>query len=350
MKVAVYAIAKNESKHVARWLTSSLKADYHLIADTGSTDDTVAIAKSLGINVIEIKVEPWRFDTARNLSLDALPDDIDYCIALDMDEVLTPGWREQLEIAHSEGIERPQYRFITSWDEKGKPLTELDGFRIHKRHGMTWVHPIHEVLRCVEGEDKHKVYPFEIHHLPDHSKPRDYLKQLEAAVKEEPNSRNLYYLAREYFGHSKLDKAQKVIKRYLKVSEFAAEKSYALRMLAKCEAHKQEHWLLESLEVYPSRESVLALANYYYTQQRWAECNYVAKRALSFKERSTEFLSENWAWGHMGYDLVAVSAWKLGNYQEAFEYGQQAVQISPDDDILKNNLKSYQEKINAEPK
>jgi len=54
-----------------------------------------------------------------------------------MDEVLTPGWREQLEIAHSEGIERPQYRFITSWDEKGKPLTEFDGFRIHKRHGMT---------------------------------------------------------------------------------------------------------------------------------------------------------------------------------------------------------------------
>lgn len=347
MKVAVYAIAKNESKHVARWLTSSLKADYHLIADTGSTDETVAIANSLGINVIEIKVEPWRFDTARNLSLDALPDDIDYCIALDMDEVLTPGWREQLEIAHSEGIERPQYRFITAWDEKGKPLTEFDGFRIHKRHGMTWVHPIHEVLRCVEGDDEHKVYPFEVHHLPDHTKPRDYLKQLEAAVKVEPNSRNLYYLAREYFGHNKLDQARKVLKRYLKKSEFPAEKSYALRMLAKCEPNRKEELLLQGLEIYPSRESVLALANYYYAEQRWQECNYVAKRALSFTERSTEFLSENWAWGHMGYDLVAVSAWKLGNYQEAFEYGQQAVQISPDDEILKNNLKSYQEKINA---
>jgi tetratricopeptide (TPR) repeat protein len=264
-----------------------------------------------------------------------------------MDEVLTPGWREQLEIAHSEGIERPQYRFITSWDEKGKALTELDGFRIHKRHGMTWVHPIHEVLRCTEGEDKHKVYPFEVHHLPDHDKPRNYLKQLEAAVKAEPNSRNLYYLAREYFGHGKLDKAQKVIKRYLKVSEFDAEKSYALRMLAKCEVHKQEHWLLASMETYPSRESVLALANYYYTNQRWQECNYVAKRGLDFKERSTEFLSENWAWGHMGYDLAAVSAWKLGKYQEAYEYGQQAVLKSPNDETLQNNLKSYREKIDA---
>jgi tetratricopeptide (TPR) repeat protein len=49
----------------------------------------------------------------------------------------------------------------------------------------------------------------------------------------------------------------------------------------------------------------------------------------------------------MGYDLAAVSAWKLGNYQEAYEYGKQALQISPNDETLKNNLKSYQEKIDA---
>jgi hypothetical protein len=89
------------------------------------------------------------------------------------------------------------------------------------------------------------------------------------------------------------------------------------------------------------------LANYYYTNQRCQECNYVAKRGLDFKERSTEFLSENWAWGHMGYDLAAVSAWKLGKYQEAYEYGQQAVLKSPHDETLQNNLKSYREKIDG---
>ena len=59
MKVAVYTIALNEEKHVQRWYESAKDADYLLIADTGSTDRTVEIAKSLGINVINIKIDPW---------------------------------------------------------------------------------------------------------------------------------------------------------------------------------------------------------------------------------------------------------------------------------------------------
>ena len=92
LKVAVYTIALNEQEFVERWYESAKEADYLLIADTGSTDGTREIAKKLGINVIDITVRPWRFDDARNASLVALPEDIDYCIALDMDEVLLPGW------------------------------------------------------------------------------------------------------------------------------------------------------------------------------------------------------------------------------------------------------------------
>lgn len=35
-------------------------------------------------------IDPWRFDTARNLALDLLPDTVDWCITLDADEVLAP--------------------------------------------------------------------------------------------------------------------------------------------------------------------------------------------------------------------------------------------------------------------
>ena len=96
MKVAVYTICKNEEKHVERWYDSCKEADYVLLADTGSTDRTVAIARDLGINIYEISVVPFRFDDARNASLALLPADVDYCIALDMDETLTPGWRQAL--------------------------------------------------------------------------------------------------------------------------------------------------------------------------------------------------------------------------------------------------------------
>jgi len=75
LKVAVYTIALNEEQFVKPWFESAKEADYLLIADTGSTDGTVKKAKKLGINVIDVRVKPWRFDTARNASLAALPDD-----------------------------------------------------------------------------------------------------------------------------------------------------------------------------------------------------------------------------------------------------------------------------------
>jgi glycosyltransferase involved in cell wall biosynthesis len=77
MRVAVYTIALNEEKFLDSWFESAKEADYLLIADTGSSDGTIEKARSLGINVIEITVKPWRFDVARNTALSFIPSDID---------------------------------------------------------------------------------------------------------------------------------------------------------------------------------------------------------------------------------------------------------------------------------
>jgi len=350
MKVAVYCIAKNEAKHVQRWYESSKEADYHIIADTGSDDDTVRIAKELGITVVDIRVIPFRFDDARNASLAAIPEDADYCIALDMDELMQPGWREQLEIAFTEGIDRPQYRFITDWTSEDEPAVEFDGFRIHRRNGVRWIYPIHEVPTVYNGNDTRKKYPFEIHHRPDKTKSRgQYLELLEQAVKESPDSRTLYYLGREYFYREMYPNCAEALKKYLEKSEFKAERGYAMRMLAKAESDLAEEWLIKSTEEYQSRESVLALANHYYNSQQWEECNTVAKIALKITTKPTEFLSEGWAWTHMADDLVAVSAWQLENWEEAYQHGKKAVEISPEDERLAMNLKFYHEKIKTFP-
>jgi len=109
MKIAVYTIAKNEEQFVERWYNSAKNADYLLIVDTGSSDNTITAAKNLGINVVSINVNPFRFDDARNVSLSLLPPDIDYCIALDMDEILVDGWRKHLEKVNP-NTTRPRYR------------------------------------------------------------------------------------------------------------------------------------------------------------------------------------------------------------------------------------------------
>ena len=40
MKIAVYAISKNESKFAERWMKSMREADEVYVLDTGSDDDT----------------------------------------------------------------------------------------------------------------------------------------------------------------------------------------------------------------------------------------------------------------------------------------------------------------------
>ena len=97
MKIAVYAIAKNEAKHVQRFMASTKGADGVFVLDTGSTDDTVKALIAAGAKVEQRFVEPWRFDTARNTALAMVPVDIDACVILDLDEVLVPGWRAALE-------------------------------------------------------------------------------------------------------------------------------------------------------------------------------------------------------------------------------------------------------------
>ena len=348
MKVAVYTIALNEEQFVQRWYESSKEADYHLICDTGSTDKTVDTALSLGINVVSIKVKPFRFDDARNYSLYSIPEDIDYCVALDMDEVMQPGWRAELERAFEEGTDRPQYRFITDWNPDGTPAVEFDGFRIHRRHGVRWMYPIHEVPSTYDGTDIRKKYNFEIHHRPDKSKSRgQYLPMLQMAAKENPDARNLYYLGREYFYRQEYEECGKVLKQYLEKSVFKAEMAYAMRMLAKCEPAEAEEWLTKAIETYGSKESLLALANHYYMNRQWAECILVSKEALKVKDKPTEFLSEGWAWGHMADDLIAVCSWQMKDFKTAYKHGKIAAEMSPNDERLQKNLAFYKEKINA---
>lgn len=138
MKIAVYAISKNEAQFVQRFCESAKDADLVLIADTGSTDETVELARQSGAVVHDICVSPWRFDRARDAALALIPREYDVCISLDLDEVLEPGWREEIERVWQEDTTRLRYKFdwgcgISFYYEK-----------IHHRHGYHWHHPVHE--------------------------------------------------------------------------------------------------------------------------------------------------------------------------------------------------------------
>lgn len=88
-RVALVMIVRNEAARIERALTSVLPhVDEALVLDTGSADDTVALARAAGARVEHFE---WvdDFAAARNAALDAA--DADWHVVLDADEWLADG-------------------------------------------------------------------------------------------------------------------------------------------------------------------------------------------------------------------------------------------------------------------
>ena len=183
-KVCVYAICKNEEKHIDRWYKSVSAADEIYVLDTGSTDNSVKKLKALGVNVIQEEIKPWRFDVARNKSLDLLPKDTDICVCVDLDEVFLPGWREELEKVWCDNTTR--LRYIYNWSlVKEKPTVSFYYEKIHARNGYKWIHPVHEVLKYEGRENVVTTDKIVLNHYPDATKSRSsYLSLLELSIKD----------------------------------------------------------------------------------------------------------------------------------------------------------------------
>jgi hypothetical protein len=317
MRIAVYTIALNEERFVTQWFESAKEADYLLIADTGSSDKTVTTAKKLGINVQQIFVNPWRFDNARNAALALLPPDIDYCIALAMDEDLQYG-----------------------------------GDKIHKRFGYRWKHPVHEVITADRIEETQGWTGLEIHHHPDNTKSRgQYMPLLELAVREDPmDDRNAYYYARELFFHGKFPDAKKEFVRHLSLprATWKPERAASMRYIAKCSVgEEREQWFLKAVAEAPDRrEAAVDLAEYYYQEQRWQECFDIVKSILEIKEKPLEYLCEEKAWGSFPYDIGSIAAFSLQEFEIAKNWGEEAIKLSPSDDRLKRNMIFFTNSLN----
>ncbi len=200
MKIAIYSIAKNEERVAQRFADSVNDADYKVVVDTGSTDSTVSILRDNGISVVETKLDPFRFDQARNISLSNLPDDIDIAVALDLDDVLIPNWRSIIEKYWKEGsTTRLLYLYnLYPYDNEDEPSIILRGFKVHCPKTYRWVDPVHEWLDVVPGaEDNYEfINDVIVEHYPYRKESRDSrIELLKLGTEEDPESLRLccYY-------------------------------------------------------------------------------------------------------------------------------------------------------------
>jgi glycosyltransferase involved in cell wall biosynthesis len=85
-RISAYVIAYNEAEKIEAALRSLSWVDEVVVADSNSTDGTVAICERLGARVIQVPFEG--FGKLRNTALDALAGD--WVFSLDADERCTP--------------------------------------------------------------------------------------------------------------------------------------------------------------------------------------------------------------------------------------------------------------------
>lgn len=224
-KISVVMIVKNEEAMLETCLRSVQGADEIIVVDTGSIDNTIAIAIH---NLVKVHNFEWcdDFAAARNFALSKATGD--WVLSIDADEVLEEG-----------GIEELKELLATEKNAIGITMSSVNDQynvpRLFKRIPSTkWVGKIHEVIndRDMLNTDTIIEYGTSPAHDLD---PKRNIRIMEKVAEEDPNnSRNLFYLGREYGYYGEWEKAIDTLNKYFPIATWLPERADAYFIQAVC--------------------------------------------------------------------------------------------------------------------
>lgn len=252
-KISAVMIVKNEEKCLERCLKSIKDIDEIIILDTGSSDNTIEIAKKY-TNKVFANEYKWKdnFADARNYALTKATGD--WVLSIDADE-----WLE------SNGINK--IRKGVEFAEAHKQITincimqangVLDEFyfpRLFKKcKEIYWKGAAHNYLNHTDDNksDIKITYSYSAAHELDKDRT---LRILSAEVKNNPNClREAFYLAREYWYRKNYNEAIKWYKDYLSRANWAPEMAEANLMIAKSykalnEIDQAKNYCLQAIKI-----------------------------------------------------------------------------------------------------
>lgn len=358
MKIAVYAICKNEEAFIERWVNSMKEADAIYVLDTGSTDNSYEKLKQLGVHVIKEEITPWRFDVARNRSLELVPEDYDICVCTDLDEVFIQGWRQTLEKVWTPATTRLRYNYNWKLNKDGIPEVNFYIEKIHCRKGYHWTHPVHEVLTYENAKEIFTTTDdITVNHYPDDTKSRSsYLPLLELSVKENPlDDRNVHYLGREYMYYQRWEDAIETLKKHLqlKTATWKDERCASMRFIARCYKNinnyvEAKKWSTLAIKEAPHlRDPFVERALIEYELSDWNQVINYCFQALDIKSNPKTYINESFCYDHTIYDLLSIAFFQKGLYNFSSLAINEALKISPDNERLLSNKRIIEDRLNS---
>lgn len=366
-KICVYAICKNEAKFVKQWLDSMSEADYIVVLDTGSEDETFELLQNdkRVYKVEQKKIIPWRFDVARNESMKLIPEDANILLCTDLDEILEPGWAAAIKENWVEGYHvRGGYKYAWSHTPTGEPGRVFYYDKLHDRN-FKWQYPVHEML-CSDVYDEQYEYTHTLnlfdkmylHHYPDQTKSRgSYLSLLELRVAEDIEDKDFYghcYLAHEYYYRGMYDKS------IITLQEIIANDKYSSHLtsldIAACylflgDNYRAMNKLDEAIYYYnfaieadsSYREPYLCIAEILNEKKLYEAAIGYVKCGLANSIRHYSWLEKDDSWSYKSDDILAVSYFYINEKELALQYAISALAQNPTDERLISNKEIIEE-------
>lgn len=237
MSVSVSMIVRNSSDVLERCLESVKDADEIVIVDTGSTDNTKEIARKYTDKIYDYygcnegsKPDGLfaNFADARNKALSYCTKT--YVLTIDSDEYLVNGAMDIFKQFKGNALS------IRCINEATKEEHRQPRLHINKPE-VFWKGAAHNYLNCGSGEKSNIVIMYG-KNKQKKTDPNRTMRILKRWVKNNPlnNTRELYYLGREYHKRGLFKEAIKIFNKYINRSNFLAEKADAFVQLSRCYA------------------------------------------------------------------------------------------------------------------
>lgn len=351
LTISLCMIVRDEEAVLSRCLDSVRDlVDEIIIVDTGSVDNTRAIASRYTENVFDFE---WidDFSAARNASFERAR--CDYCLWLDADDVLLSPDREKFARLKAEldsNTDMVMLPYHVGFDERGNVSFSYYRERIIRNSpSFRWRGAVHEAIspegRVVYGDcavTHQKLRP---------SDPDRNLRIFEGLIAKgavlEP--REQFYYGRELYYHRRYEQAETVLTAFLQEPDGWVENRIdACRQLAYClyaqgKGSEALAALLYSFSYdLPRAETCCDIGKHFFDREQWQQAAYWYKRALDCPRRddSGGFVSAD-AYGFLPCIQLCLCYHRMGDNDAARRWNALAAAYKPDYPAVRQNMEYF---------
>ena len=346
-------IIKDEEEVLDRVLSSVSKfADEIIIVDTGSSDNSIELAKKYTNMVYEYT---WQndFSKARNYSISLAKSD--YFMWLDADDCILEDDIKKLinlksKLTDEDVIMLP---YNTGFDDKGNVTFSYYRERILKNNGQfRFVDPVHEVI-VPTGKIVYKNINI-MHKKAKTSNPKRNLNiYLDLKSRNYPfSARNQFYFACEYYYNQMYNEAIVEFDKYLDLSDgYIENKIQACINMCRIYQYMGDYtsaikYAIRSFVYDTPRAEVLCELGYIYTTiYDYNKSIYYYKLAISNPPRNSGAFIEFDKYNYVPYIQLGICYYYLGNINLAYKYNHKALKYKSNDTLALTNEKFYLSQI-----